>query len=147
MRSDRKLAATPWLAIVLAACAAPTLCVTAEPADAELFVDSKFRGLGDLDTRLPYYGTIRATLAPSILDESDRRDGRASLEVDEPVTPWLFPLDFVLELAGLTLGWIDDSEHHLEIRAGDREDVIVSGRFPPGIEALRLRAGAMAVQR
>lgn len=148
MRCDRNLVAVLWSAFCLAACAAPTLHVDAEPAKSELFIDGRFEGLGEHEMRLPYYGTASIYLMPPFDPGTPpRTDTRATVTVDEPISPWFFPLDFLLEMGGIGIGWIEDERHEIRVANDPRTDIVLPGRVPPGLEELRRNAASMAVAR
>jgi hypothetical protein len=94
-----------WLPLVLAfgsaaSCAAPRVYVATAPADARVFVDGQLREtVGAQVFQVPYYGSMRLEgSAPGHVDQT------VWVDLAEPVTPGLFPLDFVLEVGGLLLG-------------------------------------------
>jgi hypothetical protein len=93
----------------LTACSGPALLVEAQPPEARIYVDGRERGAGRIALAPTYYGTHRLAAvppAPGPGPGSDHapewRATEGSAPLPEPVSPWLFPLDFPLEiLAGL----------------------------------------------
>jgi hypothetical protein len=134
-------------AAVLGACAAPQLTVSTKQPHAALFVDGRAAGTGTVATPLPYYGTLAASaVRPRPADRPEEPIGavRAALRVPEPVSPWLFPLDFVLEVASAPFR---TDRHEFVLDVPREPSTIVAGLEPPRLEELRLRAAQARVQR
>ena len=95
MNTHRAVAACVLAA--LAACAGPSWTV-APPPDTQVFLDGRREPRLELPAR--YYGTTTIDAVPTPTPELDRftrAPERRLTTHDEPVTPWLFPLDFPLE--------------------------------------------------
>lgn len=133
----------------LAACSAPRWQVDAGPEDTRLFVDGRARSSRRIEGPIPYYGVVDLAVVPDLDARSpDRiplRTHRAKLAIDEPVTPWIFPFDFVLEM--LEAPFVDDPVPHIELTAPPRDDLATPGTSAPGIEAFLVRARAAATAR
>lgn len=133
---------------VASACAGPSLEVTATPAAARIYVDGRRAGTGAAAQPNTYYGTHTIAAAPPLLRDprTDElapprwRATRRTVVVAEPVTPWIFPLDFAVELA--TLPWRrPDPTAHLELQPYEvRADEPIAG-------SLRERAAAARIGR
>jgi hypothetical protein len=89
------------LAAAVAACTGPSL--TIESRD-PTFVDGRRIDQGEAAaTTLPfrYYGTTLVDTLPRDQDgaaDFQRRPTRAAVVIDEPVTPWIYPFDFLGEV-------------------------------------------------
>ncbi|MGE0145513.1 MAG: hypothetical protein AB7I19_19880 [Planctomycetota bacterium] len=133
----------------LAACAEPSWHVGAEPEGARLFIDGRHRYPSPQTGKIPYYGTAEITAVPAVAardaDGHRREIARGKLVIDEPVTPWLFPLDFVFEMARLP--FVDDPVPTLMMTAPPRQDESVRGEAPRGLEDFLARARRAAVER
>ena len=114
---------------LLTSCAKPFLEVETTPHDALLFVDGVAKHvdpkhkLENRRVRLAYYGIVSLSIRQrGERSESDRRakllDTRQLVEIDPPFSPWMFPLDFILECTTYPF-------------AGDRYDHAISIRLPP----------------
>ncbi|MBI5851833.1 MAG: hypothetical protein HZB39_12535 [Planctomycetes bacterium] len=133
-----------------AACGSPRWSVVAEPPGTQLVVDGVARRGGSIDEAIPYYGVVDLAAVPQA--GATTADGvtplaasRATLRIDEPVTPWIFPFDFVAEV--LRSPFVDDPTPSARLVAPPRTDVAAPGAPPPGIEAFLVRARAAAAQR
>lgn len=140
----------PWAtaaALLLVACAGPTLTVApTEPASAHYVDGQRLEGPTML---LPYYGTAALDAfpipGPGTSTELTWLPRRTVAEWPEPITPWLFPLDFPAECL-----W------HLVRGRGDRvvEAPLLANPEPavapfplPGTGELRRRAYAARAAR
>jgi hypothetical protein len=136
-------------AACLPACAEPSWHVGAEPAGARLFVDGRHRHPSPQTGKIPYYGTAEIAAVPPVAarDADGHRQAiaRGKLVIDEPVTPWLFPLDFVFEMARLP--FVDDPVPTLVMTAPPRLDESARGEAPRGLEDFLVRARRAAVER
>ena len=131
----------------LGACAAPQVTITTEPPESRLFVDGREAAASQVTMPLPYYGTLGATaLRKRPPDQADAPIAvvRADLPLEEPVSPWLFPLDFVLEVASAPFR---ESRHDFVIEVPEPVRAIVPGLESPRLEELRLRAAQARVHR
>jgi hypothetical protein len=131
------------LAGAAAACSGPTLTLQ---SDGPRYVD----GRADDRTVLPfrYYGATDVVVVPA-----DRANGRPDYQrlpsrtrvaIDPPATPWIFPLDFLVEVAQ-RLGGRDDRTAVVSTVANPTP--VVEGFPPGGIEDLRARALAARTAR
>ena len=134
------------LAWIAGACTAPTLDVSARPDDARVVVDGRQRDAEAFPADAPYYGTydllaVEPLRAPGP-DEPQPGTVRSRLTIDEPFSPWLFPVDFVLEV--ITQDWTATPRHatRLEIEPSVPPEDDDAER-----DALRARARAMAIRR
>ena len=135
---------------VLSACSSPRWHAEAAPETAELYVDGAALPRRTVDAPIPYYGVVDLAAVPTI--DATAEDGRTPLRaargklaIEPPVTPWIFPLDFVLELARLPFA--DDPLPALRLEAPPRQDVAVPGAPPPGREGFVVRARDAAIHR
>jgi hypothetical protein len=125
-------------ALMATACAGPTLTLRAIPGDAVVYLDNRQVPPEAPRVRpLPYYGTLRIEA-----EHRDRMPAARRITVAEPVTPWVFPFDFVIELIG-RLGGPSDVRVELPLPAADSAP---PAPLPPK-ELLRARAAAAAVRR
>lgn len=137
-----------WIGLLAAAgagCAAPTLTVAGTPPDARILVDGVVRGAGNVEVRQPYYGTIGVTAVTPVPRRAElppASHARVAVRLNEPVTPWIFPLDLLGEV--VLRAW--------RVPAASAE-VVVPPRpeVPPSITphdgALRGRAAEMRTAR
>jgi hypothetical protein len=134
----------PALACLLLATACTGPCtVVHNPEEHRVFVD----GLAAKADLLPYryYGTGRWDAVPGDRDghpDWSRSMASGPIEMPPPASPWLFPLDFPLEL--LRRAWFGREDVHVTIEvpsAGD--DAVVEPGVPPhGVDAMVARAQA-----
>ena len=130
---------------ILTGCAGPSLEVATDPADAELFVDGRLTAAGE---PLPfrYYGDILLHAEPPMEDGEFRHLGlRQTVSVSEPVTPWVFPLDFALELMLRPFTGADDQSVTLGLTENPTR--VLEGLEPPGAEDIRARSYRARVDR
>jgi hypothetical protein len=134
------------LAIAGAACAGPSFHLDA-PAAAQTFVDG--RRSAPTIRPVPYYGTCVVDALPR-LDGARARDfshthSRTIVEFREPVTPWLFPLDWPLEL----LGRVFSAPKVYAVRAelADNPTPLAVGYLPSDLQEIRDRALAARAER
>ncbi|GAB4155151.1 MAG: hypothetical protein Fur0037_23630 [Planctomycetota bacterium] len=129
----------------LAGCSG-TSWVLEAPAGSEVLVDGRREERSILPAR--YFGTVVVDALPvatgDALGTFTRGPGRRSTMVGEPVSPWLFPLDFLLELAARLFG--TTREVRIEASLEDEPERVVG--FPPsGMDQVRGRALAARVLR
>jgi hypothetical protein len=142
----------------LAACRGPSLVIEAQPSDARIFVDGREVGAGRAVLAPTYYGAHRLAAVPPApgpgpqdASAPEWRAAERTAVLREPVTPWLFPLDFPLELlAQLWQGPPDPVPLELEPRpvAGAppaEQDALADE--PAEIAALRARAAELRTAR
>lgn len=88
------------LILALAGCAGPQLHIN-NPDDHQVFLDGRRTNAESLPFR--YYGTSRWATLPQIPEVNgvptfDRSPHTESIAIVAPSSPWLFPLDFPLEV-------------------------------------------------
>ncbi len=130
---------------ILTGCAGPSLEVATDPADAELFVDGRQAADGK---PLPfrYYGGILLEVEPLMKDGELLHLGlQRTVSVNEPVTPWVFPLDFALELMLRPFTGADDQSVTLGLTENPTR--VLEGLEPPGAEDIRARSYRARVDR
>ncbi len=140
------------LALVAGACGGPRVLIDTTPSDAELFADGH-RVVNPVDAQVPYHGVVDVVAVPeppprqtaASLDRPLLRATHARLPTPAPVTRWIFPLDFVVELA--MVPFVDDPVYRADLVLPEREDVPVPGYPARGVEALVRRADAAAIGR
>lgn len=147
-RFCRALLAPALLAI--AACAAPRWQAAAEPSSAGLIVDGVLRSANRIDEPVPYYGVVELSAVPPIgATSSDGQSPlaatRGQLAIEPPVSPWLFPLDFFVEMARSP--FVTETPARIELVCPPRSDVAAPAAPPPGLESFLLRARAAAARR
>jgi hypothetical protein len=138
-------AAAALLGALLAGCAAPSLSVEASPPQARVFLDGDYVGAGAVRVPLAYYGVVDCAAVepvPRSPAQPPAAHARAEVRVDEPVTPWLFPLDLAGE--ALVRLW-HQPEGAVALRVEPRARV-EPGVVPPN-DALRARAAALRTAR
>jgi hypothetical protein len=139
------LLACPALGIAGAACRGPSVAFVAPQEQAGLYVDAQRLPAGVRSGPLPYYGTAAIDVVVPDADAMlPMRHGYETAELPEPVTPWLFPLDFVVEL--VSAPW---RERDLTVRVSEpaaRPPVVAKRPYPRAGE-LMARARAARVQR
>ena len=130
---------------ILTSCAAPSLTVATDPADAELFVDGRLAADGE---PLPfrYYGRILIQLEPPMEDGELRLLGlQRTVSVNEPVTPWVFPLDFALEL--MLRPFTGPGDQSVTLGLTENPTRVLEGFEPTGAEDIRARSSRARVDR
>lgn len=144
------MVATICSVMVCAGCANPRIAITVDPPDSLVFVDSRsVPRSADGSTVLPlsYYGTMSVSGRQA---KSDNEfivlfDQTKKVTVDEPFSPWLFPLDFLLEVA--TYPFQDsDYIHSVHIELADRPP-IVDRATPENLQPIRARAKRALLDR
>jgi hypothetical protein len=154
--------------LLACACLLPVACtgpftVVHNPARHRVFVDGvevplpppvEVAGAGAPDgaVRLPfhYYGTGRWDAMPADaggLPDWSRQPASAPIELPPPVSLWLFPLDFPLELARRAVAGREDNEVRIELPATPPELFVPAEIAPSGLGQLVERAAAARVQR
>jgi hypothetical protein len=140
----------PLPLLALGACAAPRWQAAAEPIEAGLIVDGALRRASRIDEPIPYYGVVELSAVPPIGATSS--DGlnplaatRGRLTLEAPVSPWLFPLDFFVEMARTP--FVTETPPRIELVCPPRTDVAAPASPPPGLESFLLRARAAAARR
>ena len=125
-------------AVGLTGCAGPSLEVATDPADAELFVDGRLTAAGE---PLPfrYYGDILLHAEPPMEDGEFRHLGlRQTVSVSEPVTPWVFPLDFLAEVIMRPFTGAEDQSVTLGL--SENPTRVLEGLEPAGAQGIRARS-------
>ncbi|MBK8978521.1 MAG: hypothetical protein IPM29_21705 [Planctomycetes bacterium] len=101
----------------ITACGTPQWRVdVAAPAGTQLLRDGRATSAAALEGPIPYYGTAELTAVPPPAPDDAPvgssplpwRTDRVLVTIEEPVSPWLFPLDFLVELASWPFGPADD---------------------------------------
>jgi hypothetical protein len=133
---------------LLSACQGPKLTIErprAPDQDATCYVDGHrvtppAAGKPVPHRPLPYYGTLDVDVVPAVreLEQFQRMPARTTVEVPEPVTPWVFPLDLAGELM---LRWFTgQADHVVQPQAGPNQAPVLTGYGLGGLEGLRQRA-------
>lgn len=138
------------LPALLAACGVSTVTVTTTPRDAVVWMDGRevrpSTPGGAIETPRRYYGTTKIhSRQPGSMREEELFDLHHRLVADEPFSPWLFPLDFLLE--AVTLPWNNDRYQQsvtLELRA---RPTPIGGVRPRNLAAFRDRARQAVLAR
>ena len=169
MKTRSHVQALSWIlgvAFALTGCAQPELAIRVEPTGTWVFVDGEFASPGreatgaraadapnyerapkyvepfDHEMPLRYYGAVRLSGRQPATEDSltvDWLERRAEVTIDEPFTPWLFPLDFVLEC--VTYPFVADSRyaHRTSVELEKRPEVM-GGVRPRDLTAISTRA-------
>jgi hypothetical protein len=132
----------------LLACSGPSLEIASNRPTAAILLDGKPVGQGKAVLALPYYGTCEVAAVPAFADTNPAagdtwRATRRLVEQVPPVTPWLFPLDFLGDLVTLPFR-ADHIPVEIELQ---RQPALTGDSQPPGIDGLRQRALAMRSAR
>ncbi len=137
--------------LLLVSCQAPQLWVQAAPAGSTVYIDGQAasRKPGEALVKVPlaYYGkvAVAAQVHPRVDDEGPGyREERRLVPVHPPFSGWLFPFDFLLEIARHPF---DD---HYEKRVDlilERRTLLVPGIGDPDSEAIRTRAREAQLER
>ncbi|MCB9877583.1 MAG: hypothetical protein H6835_08300 [Planctomycetes bacterium] len=132
-------------------CAGPQLHID-NPGRDDLFVDGTAMPAiehGTLGFR--YYGTVRWRALPRDDGEGvprfDRLAASGEIEVEAPVSPWLFPLDFPLELVHRLFVGQRDQFLTVELPEAPASDGAGLDIPPDQLGALRQRAEAARTAR
>ena len=140
------LRALPWslLALVMA-CESPSLRIDPTPTTARVALDGEPVGSGPTEMRQPYHGTARIDLRPRVESQAlptYRRDSQL-VELEAPVSPWLFPFDLVVEL--VSYPWREE----LRVIPTELERLpeLTEGVEPVGMPELRERAAGARAAR
>ena len=138
-----------WLAMI-ASCAGPRLRVESEPPSASILLDGEplrpNKKKKESDVPLPYYGAMVIDAVPPLPRPgapSDLMATRRIVRVDEPITPWLFPLDLPLEIVTYPFR-ADTTEVRVEL---DRRPPLTPGEYLPSTDEVRTRARRAQVER
>jgi hypothetical protein len=136
-------AATLLLAALMAACQGPALVLHGEGT---CYVD----GHVEKRARIPfrYYGTTAIDAVPTepATDAASQRvPVRQTVAIDPPVASWLFPFDFLGELAVRAFAGTPDQVVYAAPAPADQ--AVVEGFTPSGLEDLRVRADAARISR
>jgi hypothetical protein len=126
----------------LAACAGPRIRVDSIPAPATLYVNGHVAGRTPKRMLAPYYGGYRLEAQLDRPEPSGARNADATVELAEPVTPWIFPLDFLVEAL---LAPFSDRELQVSLPLLRNEDALAPAQG--GQDALLERARSLAVSR
>jgi hypothetical protein len=141
------------VAAIAVGCGQTRLRLATDPPrpDVPIAVDGRRAGKGKLDRPVPYFGTIAVSTAPPPAETDPTaplrplvRDVSADLRVPPPVSPWLFPFDFVIEAGGRATGLVSRNrtfELTVEEHALDDQGV------PADLQDLQARARARATRR
>jgi hypothetical protein len=132
-------------ALALCGCESPRWQVEAAPPEASVFVDGRVRPGHPIEGPIPYYGVVDLAAVPAFRERPARRAERAALRIDEPVTPWLFPLDFFVESAVALFE--PDPVRSASLELEERDDLPARGDAPPDAETFAARARAAATTR
>jgi hypothetical protein len=146
MRSRRSVLALgcAWL-VVAAGCAGPRLRVDTEPASTTVLVDGEPMRKSkkkERDVPLPYYGALVIDAVPPPA-AADLVATRRVVRVDEPINPWLFPLDLPLEIVTRPFR-AQTTEVHVEL---ERRPPLPPGEYLPSTDEVRARARRAQVER
>ena len=146
-RDDRRRL-SPWavgLCLLATGCSGPSLSVTTEP-DATLLVDGRVTPQDEPIT-FEYYGERLLQAEPQTAEHERFRYLRAerSVTVSEPVTPWVFPFDFLVELIIQPFGGAADQAVTLQLPENPSQ--VLQGVEPPGAEEARARGMRARVAR
>ena len=144
-RGEAKIALCVLVALGCTACASPGIEIDSSTDDAPIFIDGQLRGSGKVKLPWQYYGTMEVATAPPPELRSDRREARMQLGIPEPVTPWFFPFDFLIELA--IRSWSSDPGHQLTLTTSEPSSGVAEGIDPPEADAFRLRAREVRTER
>ena len=131
------------LAASSAGCSGPSLSLA---GDGRRYVDGRAEPRAVLPFR--YYGKTAVTVVPS--DDADgqpdwqRVPAHGEIEIAAPASPWLFPLDLLIELAAAAGGRPDQAA---TVTTGVAPAPVIEGFPPGGLEELRRRALAARVWR
>jgi hypothetical protein len=95
-----------------------------------------------------YYGTTVLDAVPE--DQKGQPDWtrtprRTEVEIPMPVSPWIFPLDFVVELAQQPFG--GSADQRVAVETAPSPTQVSLGFQPEGLEPLRTRAFAARSSR
>ena len=147
-RKGRKLRLSPWalgLFFLTAGCRGPSLSVTTEP-DATLLVDGRVTPQDEPIT-FAYYGERLLQAEPEAEEHERFRYLRAerSLTVSEPVTPWVFPFDFLVEV--ITQPFAGTAHQSVTLQLPENPNRVLQGVEPPGAEEVRARGVRARVER
>jgi hypothetical protein len=165
--ASRLVGAVALAGFALAGCAEPELAIRVKPTGVWVYVDGEFTSPGrepeaaraldepkydrlpeyiepfDHEMPLRYYGTTRlsarmpATQGTRSIDWLEQAE---DVTIDEPFSPWLFPLDFVLEC--LTYPFVDADAryaHRVTIEL-QRRPRVIQGIEPRDLPTISTRA-------
>lgn len=143
--------------LLVCACLLPAACtgpatVLHNPKADRVFVDGREVPITEQGQQLPfrYYGTSRWDAEPGDVDQLpdwSRQPASAPFDLPAPVSEWLFPLDFPLEL--LHRAWVGrgDFEVAIDLPPTPPELVVPAEVPPPGLGALVQRGNDARIQR
>lgn len=128
------------------ACTGPQLHIQ-NPGEHEVYVDGNRSGQGTIAFR--YYGTTRWDMLPVIPEENGiprfQYQQRSELvEVPAPSSPWLFPLDFPLEI--LNRIWSGKADQFVTIAAPEKPPEQRIDQQIPREDIAKLSARALAAR-
>jgi hypothetical protein len=145
-------------ALLFASCQGPSLTVERPPApeqDAACYLDGLLVPPDAKDPArpqrrpLPYYGTVAVDAVPAVRPVDGEQfaymPARTAVAVAEPITPWVFPLDFFAEIAVRLATGIED--HRVQAAVAPNPAPAVTGFTSSGSEGLRQRALQARTQR
>ncbi len=133
------------LCLLTAGCSGPSLSVTTEP-DATLLVDGRVTPQDEPITFV-YYGERLLQAEPEAEEHERFRYLRAErrVTVPEPVTPWVFPLDFLVEL--IIQPFAGTAHQSVTLQLPENPNQVLQGVEPPGAEQVRARGRRARVER
>lgn len=131
----------------LGGCKGPGWHLETNEADAAIYLDGRYVGIGHADVGYRFYGASSMTAVPA--RGSVRDDVRApvttTVRLDPPAPRWLFPFDFVLEALRRGFATATPAEAILTLPAP--ETTLSPGTRPAQAEDLRARAAAAEKER
>jgi hypothetical protein len=138
------------LACALPGCVQPRLDVLTEPANALVYVDGRAVGRKEpgaaVVVPLRYYGTTALHgREPPDQPPAELLDQRQTITVEEPFSPWLFPLDFLLETMTFPFQ-TDRYQHRATLELGPRTQ-LVDGIPPRNLGAIQEAARRAVLER
>ncbi len=127
-------------------CSAPELELRSSPEGTRIYLDGSYAGTDELRRELPYYGSMAIDGLPPRQEPGGPAYAgfRHVLRIDPPANPWLFPLDFLIEIG--TWALTTEQPHRAEVSARELEAVLVVGESPD-LAGLRMRGMAARVER
>ena len=127
-------------------CSAPEFELSSAPAGTRLYLDGRYAGMGKLRRDLPYYGSMAIDGLPPSQEPGGPAyaEFREVLRIDPPANPWLFPLDFLIEVGIWALS--AEQPYRAEFAANQLEAGLQVG-MSPDLEGLRSRGMAARIER
>jgi hypothetical protein len=118
------------------------------PAGHVCFVDGRHETATDLPFR--YYGTSRVDALPADTKgrpDWDRQPASQVVEHPAPASPWLFPLDFPIELVRRVWSGREDRTVVIELAPTPPEQRVLPEVRPTGLDAVEERARQARIAR